>query len=573
MVGIEYCPVIGGKCSKTVAMKLEKDTFFLAEAFNPDEDRKRREFAITNVLMEEFKSGFHEGSLKIADKDPSNPSFFCDICRMIQCSAYGIADISGLNPNVMLELGMMLALGKPVFVLVRRGEEENLGTILPSDIAGRRVVPYKEYIDIQKDFAKHLQNRPQIEPLPIPAEEARKTLADIAPNALIAVDKKIQEMQKNLQALIERTELMGVVTSKSEVKVPASLEKQIGEVNEKLERMETLLGQPQDSKSAFYRGNWYSNRKAYEKAIQSYDWALTLKPDAYQVWNNKGNALINLGRPEEAIKCFDKAIQLKQDAYLVWNNKGAALGKLGKNEEALEYFDKAIQLKQDYENVWNNKGAVLIDLGRPEEAIKCFDKAIELKSDDEEAWSNKGVALGKLGKNEEALEYFDKAIQLKLDCIGAWVNKGASLVKLGRLDEARSCFEKSLKIDPSDITALTDLSEALLILGEPKEGLEVAEKALTLAKEPEDIVVLRFLCVSACFLKGENERVQEKQEELTVYLKGLREGFKVARWDFSDLLPTIQKLDTEDREKLLSLMSLLKGEINVTEFEQKTRNQ
>lgn len=64
MVGIEYCPVIGGKCSKTVAMKLEKDTFFLAEAFNPDEDRKRREFAITNVLMEEFKADSMRGLSK-----------------------------------------------------------------------------------------------------------------------------------------------------------------------------------------------------------------------------------------------------------------------------------------------------------------------------------------------------------------------------------------------------------------------------------------------------------------------------------------------------------------------------
>ena len=50
-------------------------------------------------------------------------AFTCKICAMIQTCAYGIADITDSNPNVLLEVGMMIALGKPTIILVKRGQE------------------------------------------------------------------------------------------------------------------------------------------------------------------------------------------------------------------------------------------------------------------------------------------------------------------------------------------------------------------------------------------------------------------------------------------------------------------
>jgi tetratricopeptide (TPR) repeat protein len=45
-----------------------------------------------------------------------------------------------------------------------------------------------------------------------------------------------------------------------------------------------------------------------EDAIASYDKALELKPDLHEAWNNRGNALNDLGRWEEAIASYDKAL-------------------------------------------------------------------------------------------------------------------------------------------------------------------------------------------------------------------------------------------------------------------------
>jgi predicted nucleotide-binding protein len=44
----------------------------------------------------------------------------------IRNSHFGIADITGSNPNVMLEIGMMMMLGRRVLLLRRKGEEGQL---------------------------------------------------------------------------------------------------------------------------------------------------------------------------------------------------------------------------------------------------------------------------------------------------------------------------------------------------------------------------------------------------------------------------------------------------------------
>jgi len=40
--------------------------------------------------------------------------------------------------------------------------------------------------------------------------------------------------------------------------------------------------------------------------------------------NNKGNALVGLGKYNEAIKCFDEAIRLNASTAIAWYNKGLA---------------------------------------------------------------------------------------------------------------------------------------------------------------------------------------------------------------------------------------------------------
>lgn len=201
-----------------------------------------------------------------------------------------------------------------------------------------------------------------------------------------------------------------------------------------------------------------------------------------------------------------------------------------KYEKALEFFEWALALNPGFQKAWNNKGAAIFNLGRYEEAIACYDKAIEIKEDYE----------------------------------GAWNSKGAALANLGRYEEAIACFDEAIEINPNYLSALMNLSEVLLILGDLTEGLKTAKKAFNFAEKVREKAICQFLCISDYLFRNEDEKAQKEMRKLITSSKELESPI-VSGWDFSPLLPTMdERLEGKRKEILLSLISFLKGEIEVS---------
>jgi molecular chaperone HtpG len=97
-----------------------------------------------------------------ADEDIKDLSVTDNVRELIRTCQFGVADITGNNPNVMLEIGMLEMLGKPV-VKIR---DINDKTDLPVDISGKIYCTYSvsqagnrwdvgaEFVD---DLRKHLR--------------------------------------------------------------------------------------------------------------------------------------------------------------------------------------------------------------------------------------------------------------------------------------------------------------------------------------------------------------------------------------------------------------------------------
>lgn len=165
------CPLTGLSCGMPVT--IEEHSFFLAEAEEPKDERQWRREALTTILEKE-----HQYQTRSALDESDINAFTCKICTMIQTCAYGIADITDSNPNVLLELGMMIALGKPTVILVKRGQEEKLK--LPSDIIDREVIPFQDYTEIMPKLRKMLENLPPPISPPNPIEDLEKITPQIA---------------------------------------------------------------------------------------------------------------------------------------------------------------------------------------------------------------------------------------------------------------------------------------------------------------------------------------------------------------------------------------------------------
>ena len=97
----------------------------------------------------------------------------------------------------------------------------------------------------------------------------------------------------------------------------------------------------------FNQGNQQHEVGDFEAAIASYDQALALRADLYEVWFNRGNALSNLGRYEEAIASYDKVLEIRPDVQEAWHNRGNALSSLGRLDEANASFEKAKEIQSN----------------------------------------------------------------------------------------------------------------------------------------------------------------------------------------------------------------------------------
>lgn len=218
----------------------------------------------------------------------------------------------------------------------------------------------------------------------------------------------------------------------------------------------------------------------YRLAVDLLSKAIEVYPAFAPAHNNRGIALLNLGRLEDAFANFDKASSVDPAYAEAHNNAGDALARLGRHEEALAKFDKALALRPDDAAGWNNRGITLIDLKRPEEALASYDTALSLKPDIAQVHNNRGIALMRLKRPEDALVSYKRALTLKPDNAETWNNLGNALKELRRHEEAVTAYEKAVSLKPAYVEAHYNRGNALLELKRPSEALVAYDKAIGL---------------------------------------------------------------------------------------------
>lgn len=84
----------------------------LANKIEQDIEDKRKEKIAESIPSHQMRISHYR-----ADNEISNKDIMCKICVEIQKCSLVIINISGLNPNVMLEQGIAYGLGKPVIII------------------------------------------------------------------------------------------------------------------------------------------------------------------------------------------------------------------------------------------------------------------------------------------------------------------------------------------------------------------------------------------------------------------------------------------------------------------------
>ncbi len=205
----------------------------------------------------------------------------------------------------------------------------------------------------------------------------------------------------------------------------------------------------------------------FPEAIEQYQAALEIEPDAANVETDYGNALARSGHIPEAIAHYQAALGVLPDSPITHNDLANAFAATpGNLRQAIAEYQTALRLKPDYEEARNNLAQV--------------------ESHAAEMQYNLGVDLAKSGKPEAAIPHFEEALRLKPDYVDAHNNLGVVLAGAGRVEEAISHFEAALRIDPNSADAHVNLGIALSGMpGRMPEAIRHLEAALRIKPDPE----------------------------------------------------------------------------------------
>ncbi len=333
-----------------------------------------------------------------------------------------IAELTGSNPNVYLELGARWALRGSVTIIVSQNVEE-----LEFNVASARSIQYSKRPDLLNEaihsvvraIVKGLRDRQLDSPV-------RQALPDVVIDTRAEHDRLVEVEKKS-----------------------ASLIQQLGQAYVTAGR----LAQNSPDRLA-----------NFQKAIE----ADPLCEAGYVEWASE---LRNIGENEKASAVARRGIMQLPDAASLYGQLGLAYGKIERIDidDAIKALSKAVELAPRDAELLSNLGGALrrkafVESGKvnvhfANDARDCFQKALTLADKDVSSHRNEALAyaLGNVARLDFVLSNFDPD------------KTNLAITELRRL---RSICDEALTINPTDYYRIFDLADSYLLAGEVTEGLK-----------------------------------------------------------------------------------------------------
>ncbi len=155
---------------------------------------------------------------------------------------------------------------------------------------------------------------------------------------------------------------------------------------------------------------WATRTRSRQSARwRGIDWSRSLSPGTKLVI--EGTRLHGEARYREALEAFDRALALDPDAPDALLARAVTRQRLGRREEALADYDRAIAARRTSEAL-NNRGCLLRDLGNLERALSDVEEAIRLAPTDAVAHVSLAEVRTARGEWDAAVSSLERAIAL-----------------------------------------------------------------------------------------------------------------------------------------------------------------
>lgn len=222
----------------------------------------------------------------------------------------------------------------------------------------------------------------------------------------------------------------------------------------------------------------YQGLKLYEKAIDAYQYAITIDEKFDYAYRNMGDAYIRLRKYKEAIEVLEKVNEMSKPEDVILEAIGYCYDRLKNFAQARFYYRKASHLRQEDSKLYYKIACTYFNEGQWSGCIRQLETALKINRNQADFHLLHGECKIKLGHYKEALQYFSNAVRIRPKNTSCWEAFTRCLILGDYADEAMEQLSIALKMTKGKSLFLFYRVAALLKLGKTKEAVLQLQQAM-----------------------------------------------------------------------------------------------
>ncbi|MEO6893562.1 MAG: tetratricopeptide repeat protein [Ginsengibacter sp.] len=228
----------------------------------------------------------------------------------------------------------------------------------------------------------------------------------------------------------------------------------------------------------FNLGTAFQGLKLYEKAIDSYLYAIAIDEKFDYAYRNLGDAYLRIRRYRDAIEALQKVLELSMPEEVIYEAIGYCYEKLKNPAQARFNFKKAAHLNSTESRYYYKIAGTYMQEGYWENAVKNLESAMSINKSHPEFHFSLALCYIEMGKIKEAVIHFSQFIKARPRNVKGWKELIKCLYDAEYYEEALEQIINAQKNTDNKPLFIFYKSAVLFELGKSKEALLQLEMAM-----------------------------------------------------------------------------------------------
>lgn len=188
------------------------------------------------------------------------------------------------------------------------------------------------------------------------------------------------------------------------------------------------------------KGDIFSDKNEYDKAISAYTTGLSFAPQNDALLENRGDAYYWSKQYTDALKDYEEALKIESTPYRL-DHIGYCYYRFNEYEKSIVFYNKALKLNPEYKDCYWGLNLTYNAMHKYNDAIVAGHKAIAIDSTYDSALGNLGWSYYCAGDYKNCITYSYKALKYEPSAAYAMFNIALATLAGGNFEGAKERYQ------------------------------------------------------------------------------------------------------------------------------------